>query len=83
MFPQEYLGFVLALNDAVKGKSVDSECPHSEAIDKTIAMLDKFDCWINEIPPVEQPQRFGNKSFRVWHAKLQEVYLLNNMNNYF
>jgi len=25
------------------------------------------------IPPTEQPQRFGNKSFRVWYQKLKDV----------
>ncbi|KOX68543.1 Serine/threonine-protein phosphatase 2A activator [Melipona quadrifasciata] len=35
-------------------------------------MLNEFDEWITQIPPTEQPQRFGNKSFRVWHEKLQQ-----------
>lgn len=39
-------------------------------------MLNKFDDWITEIPPVSQPQRFGNQAFRTWHSKIQEVKLL-------
>lgn len=70
---QEYLGFILALNDAVKGKALNSECFISPAVEKTIVMLTKFDQWITDIPPTEQPQRFGNKSFRDWHKKLSEV----------
>ncbi|KAG5334370.1 PTPA phosphatase, partial [Acromyrmex charruanus] len=35
-------------------------------------MLNRFDEWITEIPPTEQPQRFGNKSFRTWHERLQQ-----------
>jgi hypothetical protein len=27
---------------------------------------------VEEVPPMKQPMRFGNKSFRVWHAKLAE-----------
>ena len=70
---QEYLGFIMALNEAVQGKALNVECPQSLAVIKTIQMLDKFDEWITQIPPTEQPQRFGNKSFRIWHEKLLEV----------
>ena len=36
-------------------------------------MLDELSVWIDEVPPIEQPQRFGNKAFRDWFKKLQEV----------
>lgn len=36
-------------------------------------MLNKMDRWINEIPPIDQPQRFGNKAFRTWFERLKEV----------
>ena len=28
--------------------------------------------WIDEIPPIQQPQRFGNKAFRDWTARLKQ-----------
>jgi len=31
-----------------------------------------MDTWIDEIPPIDQPQRFGNKAFRTWCGKLEE-----------
>ncbi|XP_020281988.1 serine/threonine-protein phosphatase 2A activator-like [Pseudomyrmex gracilis] len=68
----EYLGFILALNEAVKEKPLDYQCPQSASVDNVIQMLSKFDEWITEIPPTEQPQRFGNKSFRIWHERLQQ-----------
>ena len=34
--------------------------------------LEKADKWIDEIPPIEQPMRFGNKSFRTWYEKVKE-----------
>jgi serine/threonine-protein phosphatase 2A activator len=67
------LGFILAMNDAVQGQALDAQCPQSLAIGSVIQMLNKFDEWITEIPPTEQPQRFGNKSFRTWHERLQQV----------
>ncbi|XP_011694029.1 PREDICTED: serine/threonine-protein phosphatase 2A activator [Wasmannia auropunctata] len=68
----EYLGFILMLNSAVQEKALDAPCSPSPAIDKAVQMLNKFDEWITEIPPTEQPQRFGNKSFRIWHERLQQ-----------
>lgn len=68
----EYLGFILALNEAVQGKALNVECPQSPAICHVIAMLNEFDEWITQIPPTDQPQRFGNKSFRTWYERLQE-----------
>lgn len=67
------MGFILALNEAVKEKPLDYQCPQSASVDNVIQMLSKFDEWITEIPPTEQPQRFGNKSFRIWHERLQQV----------
>ncbi|XP_011506533.1 PREDICTED: serine/threonine-protein phosphatase 2A activator-like [Ceratosolen solmsi marchali] len=66
----EYFGFIMAINDAVKGKAIDSKYSCSSTVNKVCELLNKFDQWINEIPPTEQPQRFGNKSFRIWHEKL-------------
>lgn len=36
-------------------------------------MLDTMESWIDQIPPIDQPQRFGNKAFRTWCSKLEEV----------
>ncbi len=36
-------------------------------------MLATLDCWIDETPPVDQPSRFGNKAYRTWFAKLDQV----------
>ena len=39
-------------------------------------MLMQFEEWINEFPPVDMDeQRYGNKAFSKWHAKLIEVFL--------
>lgn len=39
-------------------------------------MLETLDKWIDEIPPIEQPQRFGNKAFRTFYSKLKDVSIL-------
>lgn len=63
----------MALNESVQGKTLNVECTQSPIIANVVQMLNEFDEWITQIPPTEQPQRFGNKSFRVWHEKLQQV----------
>ena len=66
----------MAINESIRGKSLNAETPSSPIVKKCMDMLNKFDEWITEIPPVEQPQRFGNQSFRTWHTKLREVHYL-------
>ncbi|XP_078604517.1 serine/threonine-protein phosphatase 2A activator-like [Branchiostoma floridae x Branchiostoma japonicum] len=69
---RDYMGFVLTLNEAVKGKSRTCECHISEPTEKLLGILDTLDGWVDETPPVEQPQRFGNKAYRTWFQRLEE-----------
>ena len=67
----DYLGFISSLSQAVKGKSLSSECVVSATCDKLLELLDTLSMIIDETPPVDQPQRFGNKAFRTWHSRLE------------
>ena len=40
-----------------------------------IGLLDQLDLWIDEIPPLSTPQRFGNLAFRTWGKRLEDVSL--------
>lgn len=42
-------------------------------IQKILDMIKILSNWIDEIPPIQQPQRFGNQSFRTWFTKVKEV----------
>ncbi|GFU28000.1 hypothetical protein TNCV_3153411 [Trichonephila clavipes] len=68
----EYMGFVLAMNEAVKGKKISDVAITSDLVSKLLSLLETLDNWIKEIPPIEQPQRFGNKAFRTYYSKLKE-----------
>ncbi|NWV59091.1 PTPA phosphatase, partial [Malurus elegans] len=68
----DYMGFILTLNEGVRGKKLTCEYKVSEAIEKLVALLNTLDRWIDETPPVDQPSRFGNKAFRTWYAKLDQ-----------
>uniref|UniRef100_A0A286ZTF3 Serine/threonine-protein phosphatase 2A activator n=1 Tax=Sus scrofa TaxID=9823 RepID=A0A286ZTF3_PIG len=68
----DYMGFILTLNEGVKGKKLTFEYRVSEAIEKLVTLLNTLDRWIDETPPVDQPSRFGNKAYRTWYAKLDQ-----------
>ena len=72
-FDQEYVGFILSINEAVQGKKTSSLKPFNDRIAKVVTLLDSLDRLIDETPPTDQPQRFGNKSFRTWFQKIQDV----------
>ncbi|BFZ05660.1 hypothetical protein BsWGS_08699 [Bradybaena similaris] len=68
----DLLGFILALNDAIKNKKIRDQYPVSSCVDKLYGLLEVLDKWVDEIPPIDQPQRFGNKAFRAWFGRLRE-----------
>lgn len=73
----------------MKGKKISDQVPESpvcpflpcsrdfhvtlQAIGKLQAMLDTLMKWVDEIEPVDQPQRFGNVAFRTWLDKVKPV----------
>lgn len=69
----EFLGFIFAINDAIKGvsNSQGSEGA-SKNINKIVNLLDILSNWIDDIPPVQQPQRFGNAAFKTWYNRLKD-----------
>ncbi|KAL1491420.1 hypothetical protein ABEB36_012021 [Hypothenemus hampei] len=69
----EYLGFIFAINDSIKGISNTKGSQNaSENITKIVVLLDTLSNWIDDIPPIQQPQRFGNAAFKTWYNQLKE-----------
>ncbi|KAL4219012.1 Serine/threonine-protein phosphatase 2A activator [Mactra antiquata] len=69
---QDLMGFILAMNSAVKGKKMTGDIPMSPILTNLLQVLETLNSWVQEFPPVDQPQRFGNKAFRSWFEKLQQ-----------
>lgn len=67
----EYTGFIVTLNEAIKAKPLSVDCKISESIKHFGDLLDKINSLIDEFPPIEQPQRFGNVAFRNWLSKVK------------
>ncbi|KAI8823114.1 uncharacterized protein EV422DRAFT_392601 [Fimicolochytrium jonesii] len=65
------LEFIQVLNNAAYQKKNSDACAESETVRKLVDMLDTLDKWIDEIPALETPQRFGNKAFRTWIDRLE------------
>lgn len=67
----EYTGFVATLNEAIKSKPLTVDCKISDNIKRLVNMLEKIENLMDQHPPIEQPQRFGNVAFRDWLEKLK------------
>ncbi|XP_074654394.1 serine/threonine-protein phosphatase 2A activator-like [Tubulanus polymorphus] len=69
----DLLGFISAMNSSVKGKKISDEYVISEAVTKQLELLEALEKLISDFPPIDQPQRFGNKAFRSYFDKLKET----------
>jgi len=68
----EFVAFVLVLNESVKSKPNSVQRAISPNVQTLVNYLQNMKRWIGEIPPVQQPMRFGNKAFRDWHARMMQ-----------
>ncbi|KNZ80803.1 Serine/threonine-protein phosphatase 2A activator 1 [Termitomyces sp. J132] len=69
---RDYAVFLRRLNESVVGQFLPCTSTPSQAVTKTLELLNTLDRWIDEIPPLQSPQRFGNLAFRTWGARLEE-----------
>ncbi|GAV07639.1 hypothetical protein RvY_17454 [Ramazzottius varieornatus] len=69
---RDYLKFLRDLNQAVMGKENQSKTTDTPIVHSLISMLNTLDKWIDETPPVQQAQRFGNQAFRTFHGRLTQ-----------
>ncbi|CAM9762660.1 unnamed protein product [Ascophyllum nodosum] len=71
----ELMAFIRLCNDAVMGVRISS-LQHtdggSESVGRIVGMLQQMATWVDDIPPIDEPMRFGNKAFRQWYQKLEE-----------
>ena len=68
------MGFIQSIGDAIAGKRIGEESIEmSESTVKLVHLLETLSTWVDNIKPVEQQQRFGNRAFKEWHNKLIEV----------
>ena len=61
------------MNIAVRGKSNAQQCHLSDISKGILNVISSFDDMLTQIPPIDQPQRFGNKAFKTWYERVQKV----------
>jgi serine/threonine-protein phosphatase 2A activator len=71
---ERIVGFIMLLNDVVKGRNTNENFQQSESIRALGRVLDELNGYIDEIPPSTGPRRFGNVAFRLWVKKMEEVF---------
>ncbi|KAG9300629.1 hypothetical protein G9A89_005229 [Geosiphon pyriformis] len=64
--------FIQNLNQSVVNKKISDKFFVSETAQKIVDSLNSISAWVDEIPPLPTPQRFGNKAFRDWIARLEQ-----------
>ena len=71
------MGFIFAIGDAIKGITIrDIKVEDLDPKDVAVGLVNLIETlsnWVDEIPPAEQQQRFGNKAFKDWHSRLEQV----------
>ena len=74
---QEIKAFVVACAESVKGVSLTEaraiELPDDSAVLKIESYMSTLEALVGEVPPLQQPMRYGNKAFRTWHARMLET----------
>ncbi|XP_057872793.2 uncharacterized protein LOC131078957 [Cryptomeria japonica] len=67
-----FLGFVVLLSEAIRGRKISDYCSESQVVKFIVGILDEMAGWVDEIPPVQQPARYGNPAYRVWYEKMEQ-----------
>lgn len=67
-----FMTFIQELQKSVESKPV-SLTAQSPKFKDLAGCLEKLEKMIDEVPPLQQKMRYGNKAFRTWHEKVQPV----------
>ena len=68
----DIIGFINGISTSIQGKKLSAvlePSPIAENLAKIFVDLNRL---LEETPPLDQPQRFGNKAYRDFYQKLQE-----------
>lgn len=65
----EFVAYVRLCNQAVTGVRASSQHALDKAhgsvmVGRIVEMLQRIGSWVDDIPPIDEPARFGNKAFR-------------------
>ncbi|XP_030555801.1 serine/threonine-protein phosphatase 2A activator [Drosophila novamexicana] len=68
----DLIGYINGTSSAIQGIKTTDEMYESDVLRKLLALFDALAQLVKEHPPLEQPQRFGNKAYRDWSRTMHE-----------
>eukprot|EP01018_Ginkgo_biloba_P013134 Gb_13358 [translate_table: standard] len=73
---RNFVGFIVALNESIRGHKISDSSLESPIVHNIVEILEIMNKWVDEIPPLQQPARYGNPAFRQWQERLQQGHKL-------
>ncbi|XP_017075398.2 serine/threonine-protein phosphatase 2A activator isoform X2 [Drosophila eugracilis] len=68
----DLIGYINGTSSAIQGIKTTDEMFESEMIKNLLRLFDFLEKLVEQHPPLEQPQRFGNKAYRDWAQEMRE-----------
>ncbi|XP_062143236.1 serine/threonine-protein phosphatase 2A activator [Drosophila sulfurigaster albostrigata] len=68
----DLIGYINGTSSAIQGIKTTDEVFESDILRKLLGIFDALSKIMEQHPPLEQPQRFGNKAYRDWAANMRE-----------
>lgn len=69
----DIIGFINAISQAIQGKKLTIKLDPSPIADNLVKIFDvELSKMLDNTPPLDQPQRFGNKAYRDWFGRMKE-----------
>ncbi|VDP88285.1 unnamed protein product [Echinostoma caproni] len=69
---RDVMDLIQTVSKHVTGKPIKPDIPVSPAVSSVCELLRELNKKIDDFPAEEQPQRFGNKSYRLWFQWMSE-----------
>lgn len=70
----DIIGFINAISQSIQGKKLSTKLDPSPIADSLVRIFEvDLNKLVDETPPLDQPQRFGNKAYRDWFNKMTEA----------
>lgn len=67
---QNIISFIISLQESVRNSGKSTTAPNSNS-DAVVALLESINQWVDQVPPIQQPQRYGNKAFGTLQRKIE------------
>lgn len=67
----DIVGFINSISNSVQGIKNTVYLEQIPVVQKLLQLFEKLSKLVDDTPPIDQPQRFGNKAYRDWFEKMK------------